>query len=645
VAEVAIACVIQEDGVLCDDVVPPEAECVDPSSKVSFSYDSSGSCSNSSNQQDDEGLVICQDFGALPDPVIISCVDNSDVTKSLVVSPSQISSGEVVTVTPQNGDSLPASMRCVIQNAETLGVVQRNLIKLDGPLHLKEKYGALQLEACDEQQCLKTARFTYTVLNEGSHSMTVKNVTRTRKDEDTVDLAPGLSSNPIAFEGFATVSETFVLDTCRKYTCETSVDVAAHPDDGPDCDAFDDFKIEIDPACSLDVDLTCKEAETEEPCDELMDVGAETCDCLGDCAKELTFVYNAGNCSSSTGDNGLVCEDFTDSPKPCTVLVMAMAGGQSLYSDVVDCGEVMKFSNDENCLPDNLIILAMDPMGSNTAYQRVQFQTGCSDGGIKLTETYGAFEFLGFTCENGEEETCLRDLELETCAKNEGTVPMTITSSSLTFNTETVDISDIEGEEIFPGGNFCVKEVTTVSFCGDPSFEATVEVEANEECADTEDLSFTLIPRPTASPSAVPSGGPTPLPSAFPTPGPTRSPSISPTPVPTAVPTLNIIPQQGTLPPTGVPTANIIVPVPNPVPVPKPAPKPTWQSYYKGKGKGKGTVFTRNKGKGYSQNYYSNPKGGSYTRSYWNTPKGGYNKGGYNKGGYYWSRGSKARAR
>ena len=540
IARVAISCVTQ-DGIPCDLISPPVAVCNDPQSKVSFTYSATDNCSASSNQQDDTGSIICEDLGPLQDSVEITCGGGG---VSLTVSPSTVSSGQEFTVTPtSSSDTLPSMITCLVSdNVES--VLQRSTISLDGPLHLKEKYGSLQLQCCDTKKCLQTATMTYTVHNEGSHSMTVKNVTRTRTEAESADLVDGLSVNPIPFQGFATVSENIPLDVCESTEINTAVDVAAHPDDGPDCDAFAEYKIVIDPGCALDVDLSCTSADTGESCDEMMDIGSPPCSCPGGCAKELSFAYTGESCPLVTvvtsRDSELECQE-NDATKPTTVLVTAFANATPLFSGVVEKGQVLQFTDSGNCLAEELVILAIDPMNPSTIYQQVKFKTGCAeDGGIALGKSYGAFDFLGYACQDNTEESCFQDLDLETCAKNEGTVPMTISSSSLDINGEPVDISEIEGEEVIPGGSVCISEVASVSFCGDPSFTVTATVGANDDaikgCADTETIEFTLISQPTQVPSSMPSHLPTLSPSSSPSEPPSRLPSATPTVPPSRLP-------------------------------------------------------------------------------------------------------------
>ena len=583
---------------------------------VSFSYQANSTCDESANQQDNVDATICQDVAPLQEVVEVICVDETNTPLSISPS-STVSSGDEFIVSRSSGAPLPESITCNVYTAPDT-VLQRNTINLGGPLHLKEKYGSLQVESCDGQICLHTGTLLYTIFNEGSHSMTVKSITRTREGEPTADLVENLTPNPLALGGTATVSEEIDFDICQTTEVVTIVDVDAEPDDGPECDAFDNFAIKANPVCVMDVELTCTETETNEPCEDIMATGTPPCDCRGECARELSFVYTGEDCSSASGTvDGFVVSCSDTLSKPSTVLVTAVSGGVVLYNDTAVPGQVITMSDGGNCLGESVEILVSDADSLSTVYQNVVLESGCAEAdGIALTDSAGAFEFVGFVCPDELSEYCIKDITLETCMVNEGTVPMSITGTDLVLNGEPLDISEIESLELRPGDLLCVSETTGINVCGEPTFEATVTVEADDTsnvgCSDTDTIIFTPAPRPTSSPTSPP----------------------------TAVPTERI----ETRSPTPVPTAQIVT-VPPPVYVPKPKPKP--KAYYKGKGKGKGNVFSKGKGKGKGGYYYKGKgkgkggyyykgkgKGGYWSGGYYNKGKGGYSKGGYYSGGY-----------
>jgi len=544
VARIDITCVNQ-DNVPCVDLVPPEPMCQDPLDFLSFIYKSTSTCSDSSNQQDNDGAIICSDFAPLENEVTINC------GSAVLVEPSTVSSGDEFLLSGSSGTTLPASITCNV-TSQTGDLLQQNTVSTSGPLHLKEQYGSFSVESCNNQICLQFATLTYTVRNEGSHSMNVKSVTRTREGDVAVDLAPGLTQNPIMLGASATVQEDIEIDVCTTTNIVTFADVDAEPDDGPECDAFDQFDIVFSPACAMDVDLTCVESDTNEPCDTLQSIGSPPCDCPNSCATELTYVYTGDNCQGSDNDDAmLACNDPL--VQPSDVFVTAMAGQTVLYNGTATEGQLITLSNNGGCIPNMVEITVTAPSDLNTVYQIVEFQPGCFEGGTRLTESFGAFDFSGYVCLDGSEEQCITDVTFEACVANEGTVPMVISDTSLELNDNLLDISQIQGQQLITGQIICVEDTVGISLCGEPSFEAIVTIEAddtsNEGCADTETVIFTPESRPTGSPTLSPVA------------------QITQRPAPTPAPTANI------------------VTVPRPVFVPKPKPKP--KAYYKGKLYGK----------------------------------------------------------
>ena len=511
---------------------------------LSFTYKSTSSCADSSNQQDDDGLTICRDFAPLVNDVTISC--GSDI----VVQPSTVVSGDEFLVLGAPGISLPPSVTCNVTSLTGV-VLQETTISTTGPLHLKEQYGSFCVESCDDQVCLQAATLTYTVTNVGSHNMNVNAVTRTREGSNPIDLAPGLSKNPLAMGESATVTEDIPIDLCKTAEIVTFVDVDAEPDDGPECDALGLFDITFNPACAMDVDLTCVDSDTNEPCDTLQSIGNPPCNCPNSCATELTYIYTGENCEDNDNEDAiLACNDPL--AQPSDVFITAMAGQTMLYNGTATPGQIITLSNNGGCIPNMVEMAVTSSADLNTVYQIVEFQPGCFNGGTRLTESFGAFEFSGYVCLDGSEEQCITDITLETCIANEGTVPMVITDTFLDLNDDPLDISRIEGQQLRTGQTICVEETVFISLCGEPSFEATVTVDAdgtsNKGCSDTDTVIFTPEARPTGSPTVAPTA------------------QITERPAPTPVPTARID-------------------TPPPVFIPKPKPKP--KAYYKGKLHGK----------------------------------------------------------
>eukprot|EP00977_Amphora_coffeiformis_P000836 scaffold178_cov163-Amphora_coffeaeformis.AAC.10 len=668
-AKVEITCVT-ESGVPCNQIQPPNALCESPN-QISFTYDSQSNCDDSLNQQGMEGNDICEDLAVLEDSVTISCED-ATTNVGLRVFPATVASGDEFTVIgSETASVLPETIRCIIKDMNGYDL-QRNLIQTTGPLHLKEKYGSLQVQMCDDQDCLQTATMTYTVHNEGVGSMTVVAVTREQTGEDPKDLVSQLSSNPLVVGGRATATESFELDICQTSKTVTKIDVDAQPDDGPECDGYSSYVIEINPVCALDVTLTCTEDDTNSSCDELMSIEDAPCNCGGECATELSFVYTGQPCDLA-GAGAFIDECDTNSrPRPDVVAVWVNSlSGTSYYSETIAEGDLITLGTGESCLPNAFVVRVTDPGNSNIVYETMTFRSECETDGIRLSSSHGPLDFVGFVCENGHNEFCFTDVTVSSCAMNEGTIASTITSASIKLDDDLV--ASAGSRSLDAGEVTCFEETIPLLLCGDASYVIQTKVRADDTsgigCEAESVLLLSLEPRPTANPTASPSASPTAVPSAsptttpsayptatpsvyptatpsayptatpsaYPTATPSAYPTASPTPIPTWVPTARITarPVTGvpTSVPTPVPTANIdtLRPVAPPV-KPPPTHKGKGKGAYKGKGKGKGGYskgkgdYSKGKGKGGA--YYSKGKGNQK----WMSNNGGGWKKNYSKG-------------
>ena len=581
-AKVDIECVT-EYGVPCNAIVPPESLCEAPNS-MSFTYDSGASCGDSLNQQAQDGTVICEESGNLQTTMGVICVDAAATTTQIPVFPTTVTSGGEFSVFGANSNSpLPAKIQCNLYSGSPGNVIQSNVIDTTGSLYLKEKYGALQVQSCGGlQDCLQTATVTYTVRNEGNHGMEVVAITRDLTGEDQKNLVSGFSPNPLAFGGQGTVSEPLQLDVCSTNAIIIRADVDAKPEDGPECDGFSSYVININPICSLDVALSCTEEATGEPCDELMSIGAPTCDCSGECATELSYVYTGSPCDLS---GAFVDECITGSPsRPDTVAVLGETlDGLSLFSEIVGPGDLITIGTGQSCLPDVFVVQVSDPGNTNVVYETSTIRTDCTTGGVPLGTTQGPLDIVGFVCaSNGREDFCFTDVTIESCVVNEGTVPATLTEATIFLDDE--QIASAPTQIIESGETICFDEIVALNMCGDPTFAITSAAEADDTSNVGCEAADGILLKPDRRPTSSPTGSPT----VSPTPGPTAIPTLIPTaritsrPV-TEFPTSRITSRPVTEFPTARITARPVTEVPTARISTPPVKKPT----YKGKGKGK----------------------------------------------------------
>ena len=238
---------------------------------VSFSYQSC-LCDESSNEQGTGSADICADCSPLVDgPVDIECFDAANPSATLTIEPSQVSPEGVFSVT-SSGGSLPDKINCTLSNPDNGEKIQWNVIDVSGStsLSLKDKFGAMTLESCDEETCIEELCYSYTMENVGSSDMTITRVFRDF-DGETSDIVGQVETNPLAPGESTSIEEKRTVDVCMGGTFCATVDVEAEPPNGEMCQDNDTFKFTIDlpptpaptppptgpPDCEISVNVDC----------------------------------------------------------------------------------------------------------------------------------------------------------------------------------------------------------------------------------------------------------------------------------------------------------------------------------------------------------------------------------------------------
>ena len=537
------------DGTLCEDIPPPNGTCFSVANQaievLSFTYLPGNDCSMSRNQQ--YGIAQCQDLAAnLPDvPVELICEDNLGNGMNVTEQNITVDGETLFTVTPVGGGSFPEAINCTINNEINGQPLQWNFINTSGAeLNLKEAYGALQLESCDDQVCLQEVFFRSFLDNIGGADMNVTLVNITIPGQDPYDLA-FLVDNPLVPGEQFTVVDIVFLDYCETQNISYCVDVEADPPVGAPC--FDEDKVEfpILVSCSIELNLTCVEESSGLPCDEIPVISNPQCECPEGCSTELEFRFTGNACvDDPTYDCSTQGTIDTDGG---TVVVATDPTFQNvLFNQAVTTGTPISVAN-PSCVPDDLYINVTFTAGS----QSIVLRTACSSGaGLPLAQPVGALDFVGFTCDNTLEIDCFSNVVLDTCAINQGTDDLFLTLFTV----------GIRGQEVFnllnppfllePGDATCEQAITEIFKCNDTEYVVEAIVEANDTsatgCEDTALLPFTIASgtvapssSPSDQPTEVPSETPSDQPSEPPSDVPSLSPSLSPSDPPSEVPSVS----------------------------------------------------------------------------------------------------------
>jgi hypothetical protein len=210
-----------------------------------------GDCDQSINEQDE---FKCQDIDGGPsedDDVHIQCKgrEGNEVFDGVVSVGSQITFGEK--------SDLPDEIECIIMDNEGHTLQSLNVRTTDDDeLYLKDVFGSLQLESCDNQECRVDAVYVYTIVNDGNTQLEIVSVDRSRNGatDSVFDLAKGANLRP----GESTSSdEAGVIDVCMHASVVTIVEAAGKSPSGSPVSANDIYVVDV---------IGLPEPETPQPC-------------------------------------------------------------------------------------------------------------------------------------------------------------------------------------------------------------------------------------------------------------------------------------------------------------------------------------------------------------------------------------------
>jgi hypothetical protein len=182
--QVDVTCTDDKSGKSCNAIDTPEAACGDGIDTLMFTY-IGGNCEQSVNSQD--GFE-CQDTYGGPsedDDARIECTDadGAEVFSGVVAVGDQISFGDK--------KDLPDVIYCAVKDNEGSMLQEFSIRTTDyDDLYLKDIFGSLQLESCDNHECLIDVTYVYYIKNDGSTSLEITSVDRSR--EGTTDDVTGL---------------------------------------------------------------------------------------------------------------------------------------------------------------------------------------------------------------------------------------------------------------------------------------------------------------------------------------------------------------------------------------------------------------------------------------------------------------------
>ena len=183
----------------------------------------------------------------------------------LNVDPTTVDPGEIFTVTNPDGP-IPTKIECVIEDGGG-SRLQTNVFGLFGSvlLHLKDKFGALQVESCDDRTCIDVVRYDVTLSNIGPDDIDITAVNFDLNGE-VEDLLPRVQPNPLAPSQSSSIEVKRNVDICL--TVEYCAEVTVDADSPSTTMCQDDENYKFAPSTHVDVDIVCTLPDGS-PCNEV----------------------------------------------------------------------------------------------------------------------------------------------------------------------------------------------------------------------------------------------------------------------------------------------------------------------------------------------------------------------------------------
>jgi len=436
--EVDIDCKTASGGVC--DTISAGGSCTDEGSieVLKFQFVPS-SCEDSRNDQD--FVFTCVDVTPiLPEElVLVFCAGDDD--KLLNVQPMAINPLGTFVVTDNTG-GLPNGIECNVMSGsgETL---QQVFLDTSGdvPLSLYDTFGSLRVESCNDLTCIQELCYNYTISNAGSAQMeiTVVDYNFNGVVEDLLDLVPA-NKNPLLPGESTTFTEKFTINVCSEGNFTTAIDVQANPPNGEMCQEQTDYSVVVVPDCKADLDISCSVDSDGSDCSRLTEPITTQCVC-SECVNTLVFRYNAAICANvNTVGNGLMeCTDFSNGPSMFASRIAIQSGTRTLSDSVVMTGSDI-IIGDEGCIEDSIVVAISDPI-SGEAQQYIEIDTSCQLGSdIELFQSFGALDFIGYTCKGGGAQNCFEDATYTLLARNIGRVDLSVAEFTVDISGERTDL-------------------------------------------------------------------------------------------------------------------------------------------------------------------------------------------------------------
>ena len=540
----------------CGAIESPEGSCAVGSSidtlrfKLEFC-----TCEEGENAQ---GLS-CTDEGALPgagESARVTCTDTND---NLLFS-QNIQDGSDVIMSGEGG--LPPMITCSVFSI-TGEILQSLTVDASGStdLFLKDKFGSLTLEACDEQDCISEVTYIYTLQNNGAVDIEVTKFERDREGE-IVDLLPEVTTL-VPGESFVT-AETESIDVCEDASICTTITME---DSTGNCGDTDEYCFEISteprpptpeptPVPTPDPTPAPSGTPTQPPvpgatpvptpsptpaptapetCEFELEIECPNCNAtpppVAQCEGRplaMSWIYSGGGCENSWNVQGdqFICEDFNGGPPTNlgekSFIVVTDIDGETVYHrDWVRVNSVYQHdSGNERFAANSLITIYKNNNTGDLAnlLQSIQYHSSCSST-LFLKNRFGANILVQWTNEEQGTISCFANqtfnLEVDIPIDFEGG-PATVTGLTVASNVDPYFFNLTEsvfGVVANAGDTFSTSINVPVDLTEKRTYNMlitlTAETATGVVCTATDLVTFTAgYPLPPIFPTFAPTGAP-----------------------------------------------------------------------------------------------------------------------------------------
>lgn len=434
------------------------------------------------------------------------------------VMPSQVSPGDYFSVSKRSVGELPTRIRCAIISTTENQVFQQIEFDTSGDveLDLKDRFGAMQVEGCDSKKCFEDWTYLTTVRNTNTTDVMLLQLNLDLNfRSDPVDLLEGVPNTDkvIAPSGiFSAPDKRVRVDLCGEPDLGAKASAVMTSDYHlAGCGAVSDpLDVTNNVGCKLRTTVKCsgtgdkaKDLEGVD-CRAITRETAARCRC-GNCARELRLRYTGNMCGKNMP--GFSCNNVTT--PAATAGAIARYGSTNIAEiEKIELGEDFIIKSGNKCLPEAFTVFVTS-YGTSMVTQTFTITTGCSGTqGLSMLSSYGAFDFVGYSCNEQNVHNCFLEVEQEVCVDNGGTRTRTLESMILEADEVPLDMLDgasANDRKVLPGATICNARITEIELCVNKSHKLIASSRVKDaDCPDPISTSSSYVFPGTASATTEP---------------------------------------------------------------------------------------------------------------------------------------------